>query len=161
MDRTKTVGFQVRKLSNILRRALDGSAGKKHADTLTGTHGWVLGYLCERESEGVEVYQKNLEQEFGIQRSTVTEMLKLMEKNGLIRRESVQSDARLKRIILTKEGKDTHLLVVRDIENMERAALAGISEQEKENFFATVSKIKTNMEAYIERECKEMEEFKA
>lgn len=158
MDRTKTVGFQVRKLSNILRRALDSSANKKHADTLTGTHGWVLGYLCEREKAGVEVYQKNLEKEFGIRRSTATEMLKLMEKNGLIRRESVQSDARLKRIILTSEGKDTHLKVVQDIQSVESAAIEGISQSELDAFFATASRIKSNIEAYIERACEEKEE---
>lgn len=156
MDRCKTVGFQTRKLSNILRRAMDCSAGIKQADTLTGVHGWVLGYLYEKELMGIEVYQKNLEKEFGIRRSTVTEMLKLMEKNGLIKRESVQSDARLKRIVLTHKGKETHLLVVRDIESMEKAATEGLSQSEIDSFFAIIAKIKGNIEAYIQKIDKEV-----
>ena len=142
MDRSRTVGFQTRKLSNTFRRAMDNSAGKKYADTLTGVHGWVLGYLYDRELEGVAVYQKNLEQDFGIRRSTVTQMMQLMEKNGLIERQNVKNDARLKRLNLTQKGREIHLLVVRDIQSMETAAIEGISEQELDVFFCHCGKNK-------------------
>ena len=36
-------------------------------------------------------------------RSTVTGVVKLMERKGLIRRESVSSDARLKKLVLTEK----------------------------------------------------------
>lgn len=150
MDRTKTVGFQVRKLSNFLRRAMDSSAGKQNADNLTGVHGWILGYLYDCELEGKAVYQKNLEYDFNIRRSTVTQIMQLMEKNGLVERKSVLEDARLKRLVLTDKGKEVHLLVVRDIENMEKNVVKGISQQELDAFFNTLNKMKSNITAYIE-----------
>ena len=50
-----------------------------------------------------DVYQKDIEEEFQIRKSTATGILKLMEKHGFIRRESAQQDARLKRIVPTKK----------------------------------------------------------
>ncbi len=150
MDRELMAGFRIRKMSHLLRRAMDGSANKRYADNLTGVHGWILGYLYDRELEGKVIYQKNLEQDFGIRRSTVTQIIQLMEKNGLIERKSVAEDARLKQIMLTDKGKHTHMMVVRDIENMEQNIVKGISQQELDSFFATINKMKSNIEAYID-----------
>ena len=52
-----------------------------------------------------DLYQKDVEEEFKIRRSTTTGILQLMEKNGFIYRESVAKDARLKRIIPTKKAE--------------------------------------------------------
>ena len=52
-----------------------------------------------------DVYQKDIEEEFRIRKSTVTGILKLLEKNGFIRRESVPQDARLKRIVPTARAE--------------------------------------------------------
>ena len=147
MDRREeTIGFRVRRLSNMIRRTMDESSTKKYADEMTGVHGWVLGYLFKREAEGREVYQRDLEQDFGIRRSTVTKLLQLMERNGLIVRLSVQQDARLKRLALTQRGKELHLSVVRDIEDMERRMKRNISQQELDAFFATMDKIMYNLD---------------
>ena len=51
------------------------------------------------------MYQKDIEEEFRIRKSTVTGILKLLEKNGFIRRESVPQDARLKRIVPTARAE--------------------------------------------------------
>lgn len=147
MDRREeTIGFRVRRLSNMIRRTMDESSTKKYADEMTGVHGWVLGYLFKHEAEGREVYQRDLEQDFGIRRSTVTKLLQLMERNGLIVRLSVQQDARLKRLVLTQRGKELHLSVVRDIEDMERRMKRNISQQELDAFFATMDKIMHNLD---------------
>ena len=70
-----------------------------------GTHnGWILGYLADHENE--EIYQKDIEEKFCVTRSTVSKVLKGMESKGLLRRESVSSDARLKRLVLTEEGRE-------------------------------------------------------
>ncbi|MFR4895711.1 MAG: MarR family winged helix-turn-helix transcriptional regulator [Blautia hansenii] len=52
-----------------------------------------------------DIYQKNIEEEFNIRKSTASGILKLMEKNGFIYRESVKEDARLKRILPTKKAE--------------------------------------------------------
>ena len=45
---------------------------------------------------------------FGVNRSTVTSIVKLMEKKGYIERENVPGDARLKKLILTPLGEEMH-----------------------------------------------------
>ncbi|SPU25488.1 MarR family transcriptional regulator [Bifidobacterium bifidum] len=51
-----------------------------------------------------EIYQHTIEQKFCITRSTASRVLALMEKKGLIARESVAHDARCKRIVLTDKA---------------------------------------------------------
>ena len=51
-----------------------------------------------------DIFQKDVETEFSIGRSTVTNILKLMEKKGYIRREAVPQDGRLKRLVLLDKG---------------------------------------------------------
>ena len=53
----------------------------------------------------VFIIRKDIEEEFQIRKSTVTGILQLMEKNGFIYRESVEKDARLKRIVPTKKAE--------------------------------------------------------
>jgi DNA-binding MarR family transcriptional regulator len=69
-------------------------------------HGWILRYLYSRR--GQPVYQRDIERDFAITRSTVTNILQLMERKGYIRRESVPEDARLKRLELTDAGAEAH-----------------------------------------------------
>ena len=42
-------------------------------------------------------FQKDIEQRFAVGRSTVTNLIQLMEKKGFVKRESVKQDARLKK----------------------------------------------------------------
>ena len=49
-------------------------------------------------------FQKDIEQRFAVGRSTVTNLIQLMEKKGFVKRESVKQDARLKKVILTEKG---------------------------------------------------------
>ena len=63
---------------------------------------WVIGYLSEHE--GKDVFQRDLEEEFSVRRSTATGILQLMEKNELITREPVSHDARLKKLVLTPKA---------------------------------------------------------
>ena len=47
--------------------------------------GWIIDYIYDRGND--PVFQRDIEKEFTIRRSTATELLKLMEKNGLITRQ--------------------------------------------------------------------------
>ena len=65
-------------------------------------HGWIIEYLYRHRDE--QVFQRDIEREFSITRSTVTNILQLMERKGYIERQSVPQDARLKRLVLTEKG---------------------------------------------------------
>ena len=53
-----------------------------------------------------DLYQKDIEEEFQIRKSTVTGYVQLMEKNGYLTRESVKGDARKKRLYQQRKPKD-------------------------------------------------------
>lgn len=96
-----SIGHEIKVLNQVLQRKLIYSAKDKGVDKLTLMHGWIIAYLYDHCDE--DVYQKDIENAFSIARSTVTSILKLMEKKNYITRESVESDARLKKLVLPKQ----------------------------------------------------------
>ena len=92
------------------------------------------------------MFQRDLEAEFHVRRSTVTGILKGMEKKGLTQRLSVEEDARLKRIILTPQAKSLHREVEMAVVRMEKIALRGLSEAEIEVFLEILEKMKANLQ---------------
>ena len=128
----------------MIKRYMDSAAIKNYVDEMTGTHGWALGYFCRNRDR--DIFQKDFEKHFDIRRSTASSILSLMEKNGLITRESVESDARLKKIVLTRKALEIHLKVEQAFDKMESDISEGISDEEMENFLKTVDKIKNNIE---------------
>lgn len=77
-----------------------------------------------------DLYQKDIEEEFQIRRSTATGILQLMEKNGFIRRKSVKKDARLKQIIPTKKAEALREKILEDIFQREKKMTKGIEEED-------------------------------
>ena len=72
---------------------------------ITGVQSRVMHYILEHGQDG-PVFQRDVEAAFNLSRSTTTNILQLMEKNGIIRREGVDYDARLKRLAHRKGGAD-------------------------------------------------------
>ena len=96
----ETVGRSVGMLSNLIRRHF--STFSFHG-TLSGAQGKTLHFILARGQE-CDVFQKDIEEEYSLRPPTATKLLKDMEKNGLIYREAVPYDARLKRIVATEKA---------------------------------------------------------
>ncbi len=141
----RSIGMECRCVSNLVRRKMGETEVVKESQELTGMHGFVIGYLYNHQDE--EVYQKDLEKRFEIRRSTATQILSLMEKNGLILRQPVPRDARLKRLVLTEKAIEMHKEVVKEIEAIDSLLIAGVTEKELQTFFAVIDKVKTNLTA--------------
>lgn len=89
----------------------------------------ILNYIL-LETLHRDIYQKNLEEEFQVRKSTVSGILKLIEKNGFIYRESVKEDARLKRILPTKKAEALRPSILEHIHETEIRMTEGVSEQD-------------------------------
>lgn len=139
----RRIGFEIRCINNLFKRVV---ASKKppELDESTGIHGWAIKYLYENRDK--EVFQKDFEMQFSIRRSTATNMLKLMESNGLIERLSVPQDARLKKIVLTDKAIKIHKQIEKNIAQFEKQLAKGLSKEELDSFFNILDKIKNNME---------------
>ena len=140
----RRIGFEIHRSSRLVKRYLDNDATKLYIDKLTGTHGWAIGYLHQNSDR--DIFQKDFEQEFNIRPSTASNILSLIEKNGLITRESVPYDARLKKIVLTQKAIDIHQIIENSFEKLEDKLKDGISQEELEIFFRVIDKINNNVE---------------
>ena len=138
------LGFEIGRTSRLIRRHLDSSATKIYTDKLTGTHGRAIGFFWHNRDR--DIFQKDFEQEFNIRRSTASSMLSLMEKNGLIKRESVPYDARLKKIVLTDKAIEIQNYVDSNLDSFEKNISEGISDSELETFISVLDKINKNLE---------------
>lgn len=96
---------------------------------LTVTQRQVLRFIL-MESIHRDVYQKDIEKEFHVRRSTATGMLQLMEKNGFIYRQNVKQDARLKKIVPTKKAEEIRVEILENISQMEKKLSNGISDED-------------------------------
>lgn len=135
------IGLEIKTISNLMRRKMENEIRKN--ENLTGNHGYILGFLYHQQNK--DIFQRDIEQEFSIRRSTATGILNIMEKNNLIKRIDYKGDARLKKIILTKKGIEMHKQAFDKIQEFERNIKKGLTKQEMDNFFYVLDKIKNNM----------------
>lgn len=140
---TREVGHEIKVVSNLMRRKLQQVPEFDTWTNMTDNQGWIIKYLYDHRDE--DVFQRDLETAFSVRRSTVTGMIQLMEKKGLVVREAVESDARLKKIVLTEKAIDLQHNVEETIKRFEAALTQGISQEERDQFFQIMSKIKENL----------------
>lgn len=142
--KNRKIGFEIHRSSRLVKRYLDKDTAGIFDDNMTGTHGRAIGYFYHNSHR--DIFQKDFEQEFDIRPSTASNILFLMEKNGLIARESVPYDARLKKITLTKKAVDIHHIIEGTIDKLEENLKSGISDEELSIFFRVIDKLNNNIE---------------
>ena len=97
------IGAGLRALDNRIMRYVEQRFRGLDNDMITGTNSWIMLYLYKNIER--DVYQRELEEEFGITRSTVSKIVKLMEQKGLIERCTDEADARRLLIRLTDKAR--------------------------------------------------------
>lgn len=142
-DIDNKVGFSIHKLDIEMKKLMDAAMHADGYDDVTLTHGWILKYLYDNRDK--EVYQRDIEKHFSIGRSTVTTIIQLMEKRDLVRRESVECDARLKKVMLTEKGYQHHEHVVVNMNSTHEKILGGLSREEKEILLQLMKKIESGI----------------
>jgi MarR family transcriptional regulator, repressor for mepA len=128
----------------MITRKIDETILRCNGGQVTIMQMWIIGFLDM--NEGKEIFQKDIEAEFNIRRSTATGILQLMEKNGFITRQPVGRDARLKKVVLTPQAKDLALRVKQRMQHADAELAKGLSQEELDTFFAIIDKIKKNAE---------------
>ena len=105
-DPPQVIPAMMHRVNNLIFRKTNQFSRLNHLEAVTPMHGWILSYLYHHTD--APVFQRDIEREFSITRSTVTNILQLMERKGYIQRQSVPQDARLKQLVLTEEGVRFH-----------------------------------------------------
>ena len=143
MGKKRYMGRELRALDNLIKRFIDNQMNSTQINRITGSNGWIIAYLRDHSSS--PVYQKDLEAEFNITRSTASKVVNLMEEKGLIRRESVPEDARLKKLTLTPKAVELGEEMERNREIVEARIVKGFTDEELEQFYSYIERIKKNV----------------
>lgn len=136
----KNITLQIKKIDILIFRKI--ISNYKDVKNMSPIQIGILMYLIKNEN----VYQKDLEKNFDVRRSTISGILKTMEKNDLIKKEGSNLDARSKRIILTNKSIKLSNNILKNINEFETQIRKGITKEEIDIFFNIVDKIKSNLE---------------
>lgn len=143
MNTKKRLGFEIKVLSNLIKRKVHCFLPQINAQ-LTDCERQLIGFLYQNKDR--DIFQKDVELKFVIRKSTASRMLKGLEEKKFITRESVEGDARLKKICLTPMAQAMQKNVLDRLDDFEDMLSFGITEEEKEIFLEVTNKIKKNLE---------------
>ena len=140
----RQISRELHRLDNGIRRYLcKNSAALRTGDEVTSTNMRIIRFL--KVNEHRDIYQKDVEKEFGITRSTASRVLSLMEKKNLIQRSSVAHDARLKRVTLTDRSRAFASVMFKRCEELEEQLFRGFSAEEEEMVLSFLQRMHDNL----------------
>lgn len=139
---SKNVGQSLRCLQRLIHQKVE-VLKVESKDDLTLVQAHTLRYLDEHKEE--DVFQRDIEKVLNVRRSTCTEILNVLERDGYIERHSVNSDKRLKKLVLTAKTKELHLTISKNVERLEALLKKDINEEELKIFFKVIDKMKQNV----------------
>ena len=129
------LSIEMRAVTKAVDRYLGESMPQTARET-TGGNAHIIMFLAR--NRGREI--------FCITRSTASRVLALMEKKGLIARESVEHDARCKRIVLTDKADAIVADLKANGDRVERLLVGGFSDGEKAALRDYVARMRANIE---------------
>ena len=139
------ISSELHKLSNYIMRFIDSNLKAKYNYPLTGVNGWILRFIANQEKHGKDAYQKDLEKEFGITRSTASKVILLMEEKGYVTSERVPDDIRRKRLHVTPKARETHDGMRDQMLTLEGKLLRDFTPEEKEQLTQFLLRMEKNM----------------
>ena len=125
----------IKRLSNGISREMCAAFG---SGMFSGAQGRTLHFLLAHTKS--DIFQKDIEEEFGLRPPTATALLKELEQRGLIRKEPVPYDARKKKIVVTEEALQYKDCVLKGLKELDQKLTAGISDEEMQVFFYVQAK---------------------
>ena len=148
LDDKHYMGMKIHSLANMTMRYMESNSHKPLVDSITGTNGWIIGIIDHNKDK--EIFQRDLEEKFGITRSTVSKVVNLMVQKGLLERSSVDYDARLKKLSLTDKSRELIEYMHEDNRKMDAVLLRGFSENEKAALSDYIQRMKNNLKISFE-----------
>ena len=140
---SKKVALRIKIISNEINRKITELL-KEDENPSSGTQMRLLNFIYHRNSMKMPVYQKDIEFEFDIRRSTASGVLQTLEKRRFIERESCAEDHRLKAIFLTSLGNEKVQENICKLQSFDRKLIEGLSETELTEFFVVLEKLSEN-----------------
>ena len=134
-DLPQVIPAQMRRVNNLISRRVNYYSRLNGVEDVTAMHGWILAYLYNCRDR--EVFQRDIERAFSITRSTVTNILQLMEKKGYIRRMSVPQD---------DAGALAHQQIMLSLRQTDQYISGLLTEEENAELLRLLNKLRTGLE---------------
>ena len=138
------LSYYLKKLDNQVQRCLYSLYRRREFQDCSLLNMWVCDYLFDRTDR--PTCQKDVEQEFCINRATASKMLTLMEEKKLIRRDPSPYDGRQKTLTLLEKGVELHELCMVVRGEIEQKLTAALSPDEVRAFTDTCRKMLASLE---------------
>ena len=150
-DFEQNIGHKIRIIHNNIDKFFHTSWEKVGVEP-TRMQCATLQYL--RMHEGEDVFQKDLEVAFSISGATATNILKVMEKEGLIRRIPMKRDARLKKLEMTEKGIYYNDVARANVARLGEQMTDGFTEEEITRFREYLDRLTQNIVDLVEEDTK-------
>ena len=137
----KDCGMWIHVLSHKLKKRMNANV---QSLGITGVQSRIMHYIVKCP-DGL-IFQRDVERIFDMSRSTATGILQLMEKNGLILRESVASDARLKSLIPTEKAAQLDAQIGESLRQTERLLTQGLTNEQLALFREIAARMSANLD---------------
>lgn len=137
--RIRTLVYSTKKFSDKMVKLPNLSTNPTHKKII-----FLLNYYKNKE-----MYQKDLCELLDLQKSSITESLDYLEKNGVIERIVNKDDNRKKQIVLTEAAKAVINSIDDSYREINKTLIKGISKEELYDFNETLTKMIKNISHMI------------
>lgn len=138
------IGFYLRKLNNHIQKRSHSFYNRKEIKECSLSNLWVIDYLTDNSDK--DIYQKDIETEFSINRATASKMLTLMEEKSFITRIPCEEDGRLKKIKVLPEGEKLKSICLAIRKEMEKELSFSLTQEEVETLKNILKKMIVHFE---------------
>ena len=135
------IGDEIKIIDNLILRKIIRQVPNNNNVSLIQMN--IILYLLRHQAR--VVYQHDIEKATSLRRSTISGILKTMEKNGIIERNDSINDGRSKEISLTKKAVLNKDKCKKNALELEHQLQKNISADDMKIFFKVTNQIKNNL----------------
>ncbi len=143
MNNSISIGHELAYTNNLIARKIARGGNNKYAMNISPIQVRIVKYLVKQSNKAI--LQKDMEYIFNIRRSTVSGVIKTMEKNNIIIRENVKDDNKSKEIKLTDEVYKRANDLVKELKELDLELLKDVNKEDLEVFMRVLKNIQDNL----------------
>ena len=143
MNNSISIGHELAYTNNLIARKIARGGNNKYAMNISPIQVRIVKYLVKQNNKAI--LQKDMEYLFNIRRSTVSGVIKTMEKNNIIIRENVKDDNKSKEIKLTDDVYKRANDLVKELKELDLELLKDVDKEDLEVFMRVLKNIQDNL----------------
>lgn len=143
MNNSISIGHELAYTNNLIARKIARGGNNKYAMNISPIQVRIVKYLVKQNNKAI--LQKDMEYIFNIRRSTVSGVIKTMEKNNIIIRENVKHDNKSKEIKLTDDVYKRANDLVKELKELDLELLKDVDKEDLEVFMRVLKNIQNNL----------------